>query len=547
MAALTKPFRRRLWRPGRAAEQSAAVDSAPAASAPPEQQPVEIAPNDPLIAYLQGAGGAVEIDTLELDSPAVRELREAGVKLVVPLVSQGELIGALNLGPRLSEQEYSSDDRKLLDNLAAQAAPALRVGQLVREQEAEAATRQRFEQELEVARLIQQNFLPKQLPELQGWQIAAYYRPAREVGGDFYDVIPLPDGRVGFVVGDVTDKGVPAALVMSATRSVLRASATRLKEPGEVLERVNEHLCPDMPEKMFVTCLYGVLDPETGVLRFANAGHDVPYVKTADGVMELRARGMPLGLMPGMSYEQKEATLQPGDAVLLHSDGIVEAHDPNRDMFGFPRLKETVASGPTGQELIDRVLSEIEAFTGPDSEQEDDITMVTLQRSAGASVLAASLPGEAGATEPSMNGQVLADFTLASKPGNEREAMARVADAIDGLGIDPKRVERLQTAVAEATMNAMEHGNEYRDDRPVAIRVLRSSDRLRVLVTDHGGGGELPERETPDLEAKLEGRQTPRGWGLFLIEKMVDEAHVTSDESGHTLELALRLEGGGDE
>ena len=180
----------------------------------------------------------------------------------MPLVSQGELIGVLNLGPRLSEQDYSSDDRKLLDNLAAQAAPALRVGQLVREQEAEAATRQRFEQELEVARLIQQNFLPKELPDLPGWQIAAYYRPAREVGGDFYDVIPLPDGRVGFVVGDVTDKGVPAALVMSATRSVLRASAQRLIEPGAVLERVNEHLCPDMPEKMFVTCLYGVLDPD---------------------------------------------------------------------------------------------------------------------------------------------------------------------------------------------------------------------------------------------------------------------------------------------
>ena len=182
----------------------------------------------------------------------------------------------LNLGPRLSEQEYSSDDRKLLDNLAAQAAPALRVGQLVRQQQAEAATRQRFEQELEVAKLIQQNFLPKQLPELSGWQVAAYYRPAREVGGDFYDVIPLPEGKVGFVVGDVTDKGVPAALVMAATRSVLRASAQRLVNPGETLERVNEHLCPDMPEKMFVTCLYGVLDPETGHFRFANAGHDLP-------------------------------------------------------------------------------------------------------------------------------------------------------------------------------------------------------------------------------------------------------------------------------
>ncbi len=193
--------------------------------------------------------------------PPSLALREAGVKLAVPLVSQGELIGVLNLGPRRSEQEYSSDDRKLLENLAAQAAPALRVGQLVREQQAEAATRQRFEQELEVARLIQQNFLPKQLPELPGWQVSAYYRPAREVGGDFYDVIPLPGDRVGFVVGDVTDKGVPAALVMAATRSVLRASAQRLVEPGAVLEAVNEHLVPDMPEKMFVTCLYGVLEP----------------------------------------------------------------------------------------------------------------------------------------------------------------------------------------------------------------------------------------------------------------------------------------------
>ena len=273
------------------AGRGGAAQPAPAPSEPRRRRPdaraarpVDIAPNDPLLAYLQSASGAVDLDALDLDSPALRELKAAGVRLVVPLVSQGELIGVLNLGPRLSEQDYSSDDRKLLDNLAAQAAPALRVAQLVREQEAEAVTRQRFEQELEVARLIQQNFLPKELPELPGWQVAAYYRPAREVGGDFYDFIPLPDGRVGFVVGDVTDKGVPAALVMAATRSVLRASAQRLVEPGEVLERVNEHLCPDMPEKMFVTCLYGVLDPATGRLRFANAGHDLPYVKTADGV-----------------------------------------------------------------------------------------------------------------------------------------------------------------------------------------------------------------------------------------------------------------------
>src|SRR4051812_47860588 len=226
MTALTRSFRRRLQRRDRAAAVGdPAVESAPAAAdAPPEQEAaVEIAPNDPLLAYFQGASEAVDIEALDLDSPALRELRAAGVKLAVPLVSQGELIGVLSLGPRLSEQDYSSDDRRLLDGLAAQAAPALRVGQLVREQEAQAANRQRVEHELEVARLIQQNFLPKQLPQLPGCRVSALYRPAREVGGDFYDVIPLPDGRVAFVVGDVTDKGVPAALVMSATRSVLRA------------------------------------------------------------------------------------------------------------------------------------------------------------------------------------------------------------------------------------------------------------------------------------------------------------------------------------
>src|SRR5215217_5037501 len=538
MTALTRSVRRKLKRRGRASTAAeASIEATPiSAIVPPEQAPVEIGPNDPLLAYFQSASEAVDIDALELDSPALRELKESGVKLAVPLVSQGELIGVLNLGHRLSEQDYSSDDRKLLENLAAQAAPALRVGQLVREQEAEAATRQRFEQELEVARLIQQNFLPKELPDLPGWQIAAYYRPAREVGGDFYDVIPLPDGRVGFVVGDVTDKGVPAALVMSATRSVLRASAQRLIEPGEVLERVNEHLCPDMPEKMFVTCLYGVLDPKSGHLRFANAGHDLPYVKTADGVVELRARGMPLGLMPGMAYEEKEATLRPGESVLLHSDGVVEAHDQDRGMFGFPRLKETVAAVPGGQALIDRVLSDLEDFTGPDAEQEDDITMVTLERSAGGGHVAGV-----------SNGRVLADFELPSEPGNERQAIERVESAVAGLGLAPARVERLKTAVGEATMNAMEHNSEYHPDRPVAIRVLVSSDRLCVQVTDHGEAGELAEPETPDLQAKLEGRQKPRGWGLFLIEKMVDEARVTGEGGGRTVELALRLKGGADD
>lgn len=312
--------------------------------------PIDIAPNDPALAYFQGASGAVAIDELQLDSPAVREMRAAGIKMVVPLISQGELIGLLNLGPRLSEQEYSSDDRQLLEKLASQAAPAVRVAQLVRQQEADVRARERIEQELRVAQLIQQQFLPKQLPRLQGWHVAAFYRAAQEVGGDFYDFFDLPDGKIGIVVGDVTGHGVPAALVMATTRSLIRSDAPRQDSPSAVLERANDFLETDIPANMFVTCLYAVLDPVSGTLRFANAGHDLPYVRRHDGsVVELRATGMPLGAMPGMRYDEKEATLAPGDVLLLHSDGVAEAHDPDRQMFGFPRMRELMAGHTEGQ------------------------------------------------------------------------------------------------------------------------------------------------------------------------------------------------------
>jgi len=260
----------------------------------------------------------------------------------------------------------------------------MRVGQLVRQQQAEARDRERIEQELKVAQLIQQQFLPKSLPDLPSWHVAAFYRPARTVGGDFYDFIPLPDGRVMFVVGDVTDKGVPAALVMASTHALLRDAAPRLISPGEVLAHVNDLLCADIPAHMFVTCLALVMDPDSGRLDFANAGHDVPYVRTAHGVAELRARGMPLGLMPGTGYEEKTFHMQPGDCALLHSDGLAEAHAPDREMFGFPRVAELVGEGESGEKLIDACLTRLAGFTGPDHEQEDDITLVTLERTSSA-------------------------------------------------------------------------------------------------------------------------------------------------------------------
>jgi PAS domain S-box-containing protein len=248
-------------------------------------------------------------------------------------------------------------------------------------QQEEAQERQRIEQELQVARLIQQTLLPKSLPGLPGYDMAAYYQPAREVGGDFYDFLELKDGRLGLVIGDVSGKGVPAAIVMAITRTMLHA-AYRLGSPapGEILEQVNNILHPDIPPNMFVTCLVALLDSRIGRLQYANAGHDLPYLRHADGVSELRATGMPLGLMPNMSYEQKEIALQPGESVLLYSDGLVEAHDPRREMFGFPRMQEFVGAHPGGASLIDFLLTELEHFTGEEWEQEDDIALLTLQR-----------------------------------------------------------------------------------------------------------------------------------------------------------------------
>jgi serine phosphatase RsbU (regulator of sigma subunit)/anti-sigma regulatory factor (Ser/Thr protein kinase) len=495
-------------------------------------EPVDIAPDDPLLAYLQDAARPVEVRKIEIDSPALEEMRAAGVELAVPLVTQGELVGILNLGPRLSERDYSTDDRKLLDSLASQAAPAVRVAQLVREQELEAQQRERIAQELRVARLIQQTLLPKELPTIPGWDLAALYRPAREVGGDFYDFIDLGDGRLGLVEGDVTDKGVPAAIVMATCRTMLRTAARRYDDPGHVLETVNEALHVDIPPNMFVTCFYAVVDTNSGVIRYANAGHNVPYVRTNTGVEELRATGMPLGLLQGMTYEVRESKILPGDAILIHSDGVAEAHDPGGDMFGFAGLIGIMGAYGHLDGLIERLMSELADFTGADWEQEDDVTLVVLRR------LGPS-------TSAPLDGRVLAEFQVASTPGNEREAMDRVAEVVGPLGLTGARLEQLKTAVAEATMNAIEHGNRERGDVPVDVSVRTANGRLAVAVTDRGGRPEHMDLapEAPDLDAKLAGLQSPRGWGLFLIEKMVDEIHESTSDDLHTVELVLHLEG----
>jgi hypothetical protein len=181
-----------------------------------------------------------------------------------------------------------------------------------------------------------------------------------------------------------------------------------------------------------------------------------------------------------MRYEEKELQLGRGDVILLHSDGISEAHAPDRQMFGFPRLRGLLEGSP--EPLIPRVLRALDEFTGPGWEQEDDITLVSLRWTAGAEPVGAA---------------TLLDLDVPSEPGNERRAMAEVAAAVAGLGLEPARLERLKTAVAEATMNAIEHGNQNRPELPVHLRVVADAARLSVFITDLGGERPIPITESP--------------------------------------------------
>lgn len=525
-----------LLRRRKAEEEPAEMEKSPATESGTRLiDPIPIAAGDPLETVLLTAGGPLEVAGLDLESEALERIRAEGVELVVPLVGQGELLGVLYLGPRLSDQPYSTDDRRLMENLASQVAPAIKVAQLVRQQQVETEERERIQQEMRVAALIQQTLLPRELPSIAGWKIDAFYRPARAVGGDFYDFIPLDDGRLGVVIGDVTDKGVPAALVMATSRSMLRAAAHAHASPGAALAEVNEALVPEIPPAMFVTCLYAIIDTEAGEVVFANAGHNLPYVRTGEGVTELRATGMPLGLMSGMAYEEQTYTLATGEVMVLTSDGITEAHNAEGEMYGFPRLMGRIGA-EASDDMVSLLVGDLEQFSDPDREQEDDITLVVVQRTSSAAASAAAFgdsPGE----------RVLTTFSVASEEGNERIAIEKVTEAVSGLGLGNAQVERLQTAVGESVMNAIEHGNENRSELPVDVEVLATLQAVVVRVTDHGQGPAIPEVETPDIEAKIAGEQTPRGWGLFLIGQMVDELRTENADGAHTLELVINMKG----
>ena len=504
---------------------------------------LQIDPDDPIIGYFQAFPEAIELEKIILYSPIIDQLIKYGVRLVVPIFGSGKLIGLLSLDEQSGNESILEDDPRRLGNLANQADIMLKIAQLVRIRQLEISDSANLELDQRIANVIQDTLIPHEIPIIPGWQARAYWQPAREIGGDFYDFFTLANGKLGLVIGDVTGKGLPASLVMATTRSILRSEMIRNASPGQVLSKVNNHICSDIPHNMFITCLCAILDLNNGNLSYANAGHNLPICQRMQGIDELQATGVPLGLFPEMIYEEGVTTLEPGDRVLIYSDGLVEAHNDNREMFGFERLRDLVEECIGCEGLEEVLLSKLDEFTGETWEQEDDVAFVSFQRER-----LSRTSNNAGSIQSSPEGDwlVLGEFSLPSEAGVERLASEKVLQIIKDIPLNKTQIDRLTTAVAEATMNAIEHGNHFDPEKPVIIKVTVSMNAVSVQITDQGGSPIIPERKDPDLEAKLAGLESPRGWGLFIIRKMVDHFEIISSEVHHTIILTMFLGGEAD-
>ncbi len=301
-----------------------------------------------------------------------------------PLVARGRLVGAKIVGlqrDRLGRTPFSNRRINILNGIAQQAATAVVNNQLYRE----SADRARMQQELDVAHTIQASFLPDGSPSIPGCSVATHWQAARQVGGDFYDFLPLGDDKWGIAIADVADKGVPAALFMALTRTILRAVAFSHSDPAQVLVRANEIIGREARSDLFVTVFYGVWDPATEHFTYANAGHNPPLLLQPSGNFQpLLGHGVALGILPELTMKSHTITVRPGETIILYTDGITEALNEDFDEFGLERLQvaaRAAARRPAG-DVVRQITDNIRDHTGQTA-QFDDMTLIVLKRLGG--------------------------------------------------------------------------------------------------------------------------------------------------------------------
>lgn len=301
----------------------------------------------------------------------------------VPLLSENRVVGAIAI-QSFRPGAFRENHVRLLSNIANQAAAAIENALL----QAQAEEKKKLERELEVARQIQSSLLPGCCPLIPGYQLTAEWRSARQVGGDFYDYFALPDGRWGILIADVSGNGVPAAIFMALSRSLIRSGVIGAASLSAGLRRANAWILKDTTSGLFVTVFYAVLDPARHVFTYVNCGHNPPLlIRAKDASTDwLSTKGIALGIVEEIDLEEKSVTLDPGDSVLCYTDGITEARDQHDQLFGRGELLATALTArERGSDPIQTILEALAAHVG-DTPQADDITLLSLQRAPGDAV-----------------------------------------------------------------------------------------------------------------------------------------------------------------
>ena len=458
----------------------------------------------------------------ETERPALeRTLAHLQADLVLPMLYKDEVRGVLSLGRKKSGKLFTPEDFDLLRTMLSQSAIALENARLFRDNLAKG----RMEEELKIAHDIQMGMLPERPPSRPGVEIAARTIPAREVGGDFYDFIEMPE-RLGLLIGDVSGKGVSAGLLMAGARSTYRVLLDGQPTVSDVMNSANQRLQRDIRKGSFIALSYAVLDPKSRTLILSNAGQTDPVLVAPGGpprYLETDGDRFPLGIVADCRYEETRVELPEGSAVVFYTDGAVEAMNAGQELYGFDRLLASIDAhrdlAPNA--LLERLLADIGAFVDG-TEQHDDITIIV-----------------ARVGEP-MSAQKKFELHVPSTIGAEKMAMEFAANVARSMAFPPERVEDLKTAVAEACLNAIEHGNKSDAATRVGIRLTVDADRLQIAVQDRGSGP--AGVRTPDIESRMAGEVPARGWGIFLIKNLMDEVSFESNEQGNVVNMMIYLD-----
>jgi sigma-B regulation protein RsbU (phosphoserine phosphatase) len=323
---------------------------------------------------------------LMADQAERQTLDDLGTELLLPLPGRNRLMGVMALGPKRSEAAYSKSDLHLLQVLATQTGMALEVSELAHSLAREAAQRERSNREMEIAREVQERLFPQEMPTLLGGSIAGHCRPALGVGGDYYDVFPLQDGRLGLAIGDVSGKGISAALLMASLRASLRGvTLDNPRDFAKLMDKVNRLVYEASASNRYATFFFSAFDPVTRVLECVNAGHNAPLVLRhnpdgSTGILRLEADGPVVGLLPFAPYSEQSLQLEPGDLLVTYTDGISEAMTHDDEEWGEERMMVAAASAKDApaQAVLDRIFAEADRFTAG-APQHDDMTLLILK------------------------------------------------------------------------------------------------------------------------------------------------------------------------